>query len=84
MTLSFRSSSRIAPMCSIARFARCDVRSVAAVFVGAAGTESVFRQLLLQIGGANIANPLTSSPLADLAPRLPPCPLLAQHGGRAI
>jgi hypothetical protein len=40
----------------IARFARCDVRYVAAVLVGAGETEKAsFLQLLLQTGGANIA-----------------------------
>jgi hypothetical protein len=37
-----------------ARSARNDVRWVAAVFVGSDETKSVFRHLLLQIGGANI------------------------------
>jgi hypothetical protein len=36
--LVFRSCSRIA-LCLIARFARCDVRWVAAVFVGSVGTK---------------------------------------------
>jgi hypothetical protein len=49
----------------IARSARCDVRWVAAVFVEADGTEkALLRHLLLQIGGANIKNPPTSSSLA--------------------
>jgi len=59
--------------------ARCDVRRVAAVFVGADGTEkALFRHLLLQIGGANIENPPTSSSLADDEACLLPPP---QHGG---
>jgi hypothetical protein len=46
--------------------ARCDVRWVAAVFVGAVGTEkALFRHLLLQIGGANIEDPPPSSSLAE-------------------
>jgi hypothetical protein len=47
----------------MARFARCDVRRGAAVFVGSDETQTseikpvldVFLRLLLQIGGANIA-----------------------------
>jgi hypothetical protein len=63
----------------MARSARCDVRYVAAVFVGSDETRSqqissvldTFRPLLLQIGGANIAGadrawqPPTSSSLAE-------------------
>jgi hypothetical protein len=50
-------------LCRIARFARCDVRRGAAVFVRSDETTALenqlcldsFRRLLLQIGGANIA-----------------------------
>jgi hypothetical protein len=64
----------------MARFARCDVRREAAVFVGSDETvlrrrisfpRDAFRRLLLQIGGANIAGadhawwPPTSSSLGD-------------------
>jgi hypothetical protein len=57
--------SRIA-LCLIARSARCDIRWVAAAFVGSGGTEKRCPAIsLLQIGGANIANPPTSSSLAE-------------------
>jgi hypothetical protein len=48
--------ARIA-LCSIARSARGDVRSVAAVFVGADGTEKAFCFAIssCKTGGANIA-----------------------------
>jgi hypothetical protein len=60
---SCRSAARTS-LYSIARAARYDVRWVAAIFVGADGTEkALLRHLLLQIGGANIANP----PLPTLA-----------------
>jgi hypothetical protein len=62
------SCSRIA-LCLIARSARGDVRWVAAVFVGADGTEkrcSVI--LLLQTGGANIEDPPLWSTLAARGP----------------
>jgi len=64
----------------MARFARCDVRREAAVFVGSdedgrvgesAHFSDAFRRLLLQIGGANIASadradePLSSASLGD-------------------
>jgi hypothetical protein len=77
----------------MARFARCDVRREAAVFVGSDETvlrrrisfpRDAFRRLLLQIGGANIAGadhawwPPTSSSLGDGKA----CPLASsQHGG---
>jgi len=66
-------------LCLTARIARCNVRWEAAVFVESDETTSMeistaldaFRQLLVQIGGANIAGadrawePPTSSSLAD-------------------
>jgi hypothetical protein len=53
-------------LCLTARFARCNVRWEAAVFVESDEATSMeissaldaFRQLLLQIGGANIAGDL--------------------------
>jgi hypothetical protein len=57
-------SLRIA-LCLIARSTRCDVRRVPPSSSDLAERKASSRHLLLQIAGANIAKPPTSSSLAD-------------------